>query len=99
MYFQQNSINCFTGACSYEEIIDPNTSTSCKRHGEEVNCAGHLQPGTKATIHCRSGYQKPEGVNSELTCLATGKWSSPTFKCELICGKITSNSTALQVEG
>lgn len=70
--------------CSIDEISNPSVSATCKRNGEVSPCSGHLLPGTKATIKCQSGYQKPEGlVNTELTCQESGQWDLQAVKCVL----------------
>ena len=85
-----------TGKCPYQEISGITVSADCERNGQEFDCTGHLLPDTKATIRCRSGYEKPKRpINAELTCLATGEWSHKAHECNPVSQIVTAQSSRL----
>ena len=82
-----------------DKIRSPSVLTSCERKNEAFPCSGHLLPGTKATIRCKIGYERPEGVNSELTCQESGQWNLQAFKCQSICGRVKMHLSSRIFEG
>ena len=89
-----------TVKCPHQPISGLSINAFCNHQGQELNCTGDQLPGTEASIECHFGYQMPPtAADLKLTCLTTGNWSHEALKCEPICGKITSHSTSLFING
>ena len=86
-------------SCPFESISGLSMKSHCERNDLDINCTDTLLPGTKAIIKCQFGYQKPQNFESELTCQESGEWSPPAYKCEPICGRVSSHSVPLQIGG
>ena len=96
---QPSDIQTATVSCSHQEISDISITSYCERNNADVNCTGHLAPGTKASIRCHFGYQEPRGFKSDLICQKSGNWSSKVYKCEPVCGRVARHSIPLQIGG
>ena len=98
--FHQLSSILLTELCRSKEISGMTLSTTCHSDGSEIDCSGHLLPGTTATIYCHAGYVKPpSGVIRDLTCLPSGEWSHQVHQCLPNCGIASKSSNKLQIGG
>ena len=98
--FHQLVLILLTELCPSKEISGMTLSTTCHSDGSEIDCSGHLLPGTTATIYCHAGYVKPpSGVIRDLTCLPSGEWSHQVHQCLPNCGIASKSSNKLQIRG
>lgn len=77
--------------CSPNQIQGTTIVANCfkRENGASVSfdCRQLADPGTYATISCKSGYERTKNFTQSTICGDDGRWSPRAVRCQEICGK------------
>ncbi|XP_026469734.1 testisin-like [Ctenocephalides felis] len=76
------------------ELKSDTLDIQCQRGFRSVPCTSRMQPGTRANLACKPGFQlHKEPEFSQINCGNDGIWDNCLFSCEPECGNPTPIET------